>query len=436
MLFNQKEKGTMIMKRVLPAVLGVMVMAVTAYAGDPALKKRLDPIIDQAVKEQRVVGAVVLVARDGKIVYKKAAGLADREAKRPVTLNTQFRLGSLSKPITTAAVLKLSDAKALRLDDPITKWLPDFQPKLPNGTTPDINVFNLITSTSGLGYTYLEAENGPYHQAGVSDGFDRQVASLDENLKRISQAPLLFEPNVDWSNSVSFDVLGAVLKKVGKGALPQVVTRTVTGPLKLKNTGFYPKNRNNVATPYVKAGPKPHRIAKNEALPLGKSALTLDPERIFDKKIYPSAGSGLVATAGDYVKFLETIRTGKPDLLERETFLSFTTNSLGGKTPDQLEKGWGFGYGVEVLRDPEFVKDKPAVPSIFTKGTWKLSGEYGSHFWVDPDEGLTVVVLTNTAMAADQGRFPDEIARAVYGPDHKIAAPAPAPASAAPATSK
>lgn len=423
------------MKRgILTAALGLTAMAATAFAGDAALKKRLDPVIDQALKEQRIVGAVVLVARDGKIVYQKAAGLADREAKRPVTLNTRFRLGSLSKPLTTAAVLSLSDAKVLKLDDPITRWLPDFKPKLADGTAPDINVFNLITNTSGLNYKFQEEESGPYHKAGVSDGFDISVASLEENLKRISRTPLLFEPNSDWNDSVGIDVLGAILEKVGKGTLPEVIARTVTGPLKLKATEFYPKNRKNVAAAYVSASPKARRVTGSEAVSFGTSDLIVTPDRVFDKKIYPSGGSGLVSTAGDYLKFLETIRSGEKSIFDRETNLAITTNSLGLKVPAQLEKGWGFGYSVQVLRDPAYVKDKPAVPSIFSKGTWRLNGEYGSHFWVDPEERLSVVVLTNTIVTG-KSSLADDIARAVYGPDREVAAePVPAPAAASPAT--
>ncbi len=405
------------LKRIVSGIVGVIAIAASAFAADVTLKSRLDPVIDRAIKDERIVGTVVLVARDGKLIYKKAAGLADREARRPVTLDTQFRLASLTKPIVAAATVALADAEIFRLDDPVTRWYPEFKPKLADGREPDVTVYQLLSHTAGLGYGYLESGKGPYHQAGVSDGFDRSVPSLDENLKRLAKAPLLYEPGTGWSYSIGYELLGGVLENAGKGRLPAVLQRTVTKPLGLKATTFTPADKKRVAAQYAFAIPRPKRLADSDTIDVGKSPLPVAPGRVFDRKAYPSAGAGLVGTAEDYLKFLEAIRQGGTPILDSAAVYSFTTNSLGLITSPALGKGWGYGYGVAVL------KNQGLAESLHGVGTWRLSGEYGSHFWVDPQAGLTVVVLTNTAGAGTQERFSDDITRAVYGPERKIAQP-------------
>src|SRR5436190_1825983 len=126
-----------------------------------APRARIDAAIDRALAEHRVVGAVVLVAHEGKLVYQRAAGFADREAQRPMQIDTLFRLSSVSKPIVSAAALALVDRGKLALDDSVTKWLPAFRPKLASGELPAITVRQLLSHTSGLGYRFAEAPGAP-----------------------------------------------------------------------------------------------------------------------------------------------------------------------------------------------------------------------------------------------------------------------------------
>src|SRR5690349_2499091 len=146
-------------------------------------RARVDAAIDQAIAQKRIVGAVVLVRRDGKLIYQRAAGFADRESKRAMQVDTVFRLASVSKPIVTAAALALVDKGKLSLDDAVTKWLPDFRPKLANGAMPKITVRQLLTHTAGLGYKFAEKTGTAYYQAAVSDGFDDLRISLDEEVR-------------------------------------------------------------------------------------------------------------------------------------------------------------------------------------------------------------------------------------------------------------
>ena len=128
--------------------------------------------IDQALADKRIVGAVVLIAQDGKIIYRRAAGVADRERGVAMRENAVFRLASLTKPIVTAAALRLAELGRISLSDPVTRFLPAFRPALPNGAVPTITLRQLLTHTAGLAYGFLQPPDGSYHRAGVSDGFD------------------------------------------------------------------------------------------------------------------------------------------------------------------------------------------------------------------------------------------------------------------------
>ena len=208
----------------LACALGTLV----AHADSSALKPKVDAVIDQAIAENHIVGAVVLIAQDGKTVYQRAAGLVDKEQNKPMQVNALFRLSSVSKPIVTMAALTLVDRKKLSLDDPVTQWLPDFKPKLADGTTPTITIRQLLTHTAGLGYKFTEKPDGIYHQAQISDGFDDVRIDLSEELRRLASVPLFNAPGKEWRYSLSMDVLGAVIERVTGKPLGTAVADLVT----------------------------------------------------------------------------------------------------------------------------------------------------------------------------------------------------------------
>jgi CubicO group peptidase (beta-lactamase class C family) len=161
---------------------------------DSVFADRLNQVIDRALSENRIIGTAILAARDGNVVFSRAAGLADRASGRPVRGDTVFRLASMTKPIVSAATLVLVERGKIQLDDPVTRWLPNFRPALPDGRQPTITVRHLLTHTAGLNYGFKEAANGPYHRAHVSDGLDQPGLSIDENLRRLASVPLLHPP--------------------------------------------------------------------------------------------------------------------------------------------------------------------------------------------------------------------------------------------------
>ena len=369
-------------------------------------RSRIDAVIDRAISEQRIVGAVVLISRDGKLVYQRAAGLADREAKRPMQIDTVFRLSSVSKPIVSAAALALVDQGKLSLDDPVTKWLPDFRPKLATGAAPPITVRQLLTHTSGLGYKFAEKPGTAYYQAGVSDGFDELRISLDDNLRRLASVPLFSAPGEAWRYSVSIDVLGAVLEKAAGKALPQVVADTVTQPLGMRDTGFWAKEPARLAVPYHDSKSAPAKMEDPYVMAFGEGGrMTYSPSRALDPKAFPSGGAGMVGTAPDVMRLLEAIRTGGKPIMSAATAASMMRNQIGslpGPGP-----GTGFGFGGAVVVDPAAAHTQSAK-------TWQWGGVYGHSWFVDPERKLTVVALTNTALEGMWGKFTTDLRDAVY----------------------
>lgn len=379
-----------------------------ATAPDAALAARLDKVIDQAITEQRLVGTVVLVARDGKIIYRRAAGLADREAGLPMTQDAVFRFSSVTKPFVSAAVMKLVEDGALRLDDPVTRWLPDFRPKLADGTEPVITVRQLLTHTSGLTYGLAEKTSHPYHTLGVSDGIDLSDITLDENLRRLGQAPLAFPPGSAWRYSLAIDVLGGVVEKATGKPLPEVVAQTVTRPLGLVDTGFVARDPARLTATYFNAQPAPKRMTDNLDVPIGPTAVRFAPSRATDPAAFPSGGAGMVGTADDVLILLETLRKGGAPILKTATVVQMMNDQVGVQAATQ-GPGWGFGYGWAVLDDPAVAKTPQAA------GTIAWGGVYGHNWFVDSQNRLTVVIMSNTAFEGMNGRFTTQVRDAVYG---------------------
>ncbi|HTV23208.1 MAG TPA: serine hydrolase domain-containing protein [Polyangiaceae bacterium] len=393
-----------------PAATTTGTVSAPVSARDEALQLRLDAVLDAAIGEERIVGTMVIVARDGAVVYRRAAGFADREARRPVRDDTLFRYASLTKPLVSAAALALVDAGKLGLDDPVAQWLPAFKPRLADGRTPVITVRQLLTHTAGLTYNFFEREGGPYHRAKVSNGFDDARISLDENLARISEVPLAYEPGTRWGYSVAIDVLGGVVAKAGGGSLEEVVRRLVTEPLGME-AAFSAVDRARVATPYADGAPRPLRMADPQSIPYVGSPMIFSPSRSFDDRAFASGGAGMTGTAGDYLKFLEAIRTGGAPILKPETARAMTSNQIGSIDVRIMSGGkWRWGFGFALLDAPEPGGTPQAA------GTYRWGGVYGNHFFVDPAQKLSVIVLTNTALAGMSGAFPDAVLRAVYGP--------------------
>ena len=370
-----------------------------------SLAAAVDAAITSALNDKRLVGTVVLVARDGEIVDRRAAGFADRENGLAMREDTIFRLASVTKPIVTIAAMRLVEQGRIGLDDAVTRWLPDFRPRLLDGGEAIIRIRHLLSHTSGLTYSFSE-EDG-YLSAGVSDGLAEPGLSLAENLRRIASAPLRFAPGSDWQYSVAMDVLGGVIEAETGLQLGEAVAELVTKPLGLADTAFSVRDRSRLAAAYMNASPEPALMGEDAQVMSLIGSIRFAPNRIFDPASYHSGGAGMAGTAGDVLAVLETIRRGGAPLLSTETVGMMTTDQAGGRR-QQYEPGSGFGFGWSVITDPA----EASVP--FAKGTLKWGGVYGHSWFIDPVNGLTVVALTNTTLEGMWGKFTVDLREAIY----------------------
>ena len=388
--------------------LACVLLGIAAQADSGALKQKVDAVIDQAIAEDRIVGAVVLVAQDGKVVYERAAGLVDKEARKPMQVDAQFRLSSVSKPIVTVAALALVDRKKLSLDDAVTKYLPDFKPKLADGTTPKITVRQLLTHTAGLAYRFTEKSDGPYHKAQVSDGFDDVNIDLAEEMRRLASVPLLNAPGSQWRYSLSIDVLGAVIERAAGQPLGAAVADLVTKPLGMTATSFVVDRAqaDQVATAYFNAPAGTARMADPQDLTSPLGAFVYSPSRAFDSKAHPSAGAGMIGSGPDVLRLLEAMRKGGAPVLQKSTAEAMFRNQVAGVPGQQPGSGFGFGGALVV--------DAAAMKTPQSPGTLAWGGVYGHTWFVDPAKKLTVVAMTNTTPEGLAGKFPGAVRDAVY----------------------
>ena len=366
------------------------------------MEKRLDATVNRAITENRIVGAVLIVRRNGELVYQTARGPADRESGRPMSLDTIFRLSSLTKPIVAATVLALLDAGKLRLDDPVARHLPGFSPGMPDGSAPDITIHHLLTHTSGLSSASILSAD---EQAA---GVDRWRLGTDEILDRLAALPLLFAPGTGWSYGPSIDVLGAIAGRLVGGQPEDAIRQYVTDPLRMIDSRFSVTDPARLAAAYADGpnGPvlmgDPHEVPNQWG-----SITTFDPGRIFDAQAFQSGGGGMAGSAPDFMTLLETLRTGGGEILKPET----VAKGLADQTPQLAHAqgpGWKFGYFGAWLDDPQ------AAQSPAPRGTARWGGIYGHNWFIDPTNGLSVLSMSNTGLEGSDGAYRYEVRNAVY----------------------
>lgn len=376
------------------------------------LQRQLDYVVRKALDCGQIVGVSVLVAQDGEVLFERHAGLADRERQLPVARDTQFRLASMTKPLVSAAALAQVERGTLSLDAPVTDWLPWFTPKLSDGRQPVITLRHLLSHTAGLTYGFLTPDNEPYRSAGVSDGIDESVLSLEDNLRRIAAVPLIYEPGSSWCYSVATDVLGGVLEAACGTDLGAIVKSWITDPLGMTDTGFRVENPRRLAQAYANAiqpGLPPRKMLEADAVQLeGCGPIQYAPGRIHNPEAYPSGGTGMAGTALDYLRFLETIRQGGRNILSSRSTALMTADVVDFLPELAAGPGLGFGLGFSIIRSPA------AAGTPRRHGSYGWGGVYGTSAFVDPEARLSVVILTNTALEGLTGVFPQHVTEAIY----------------------
>ncbi len=412
-------------------VLALVLVSVLALAGAPAAHAdtikagvsqerlaRVDAVLDSYVNEGRVMGVVALVLRDGKPVYERAVGWSDKEAGRKMTLDTEFRIASQTKALTSVAVLQLMEAGRLTVNDKAGKWIPSFERtsvsvRVPNSTTYSIvaakrpiTIRDLLTHTAGISYgkepqiASLYEAKGLGAAAGSGWYFNDKDEQLCALMERLGTLPFIAQPGEEWVYGYNTDVLGCIVEKASGEPLDAYLRAHITGPLGMKDTHFYlpPGERARLAAVYG-SGPDGKAVRMDDG-PKGQGMYVDGPRKAF------GAGAGLVSTARDYATFLEALRLGgalgKTRILSPHAVKLMTTNQNGDlKSP----KGLGFGYGFET-------HDQYGVSGMESVGSWGWGGAYGSYYRVDPAERLTVVLMYQ--LMPNETDFTDKFKATLY----------------------
>ncbi|MET4782690.1 serine hydrolase domain-containing protein [Glaciihabitans sp. UYNi722] len=367
---------------------------------------RIDAAIQGYIDEGRLAGAVTLVARHGRRVHRSVMGLDDIASRKPLALDTIFRIFSMTKPVTGVAMMILHDRGLWKPEDPIAKFLPELE-----------GAKVLIGLDADGAPTVADAHHAPTmselmtHTAGFSYGTDPQSAidrlygaaqvnqsgNLRELVQRIATVPLAYQPGTEWLYSLSVDIQGAIIERLTGMTLPEFFDEQIFAPLGMTDTAFF--------TPPEKVARRATLYSSGEGAPL----TVLDNPLLPDFDAVPSmasGGAGLLSTIGDYARFAQMLLNGgefdgarvvSAEGLKLQMANHVSDDILNGGFGvgnQRIRPGFGFGFDGAVFTDPLLAGVPVGV------GTYQWDGAAGTWFWVDPENDLLFVGLVQLLSAA------------------------------------
>jgi len=368
---------------------------------------------EKYIQNGKLAGIQTLVARKGKVVHFKSTGLRDVENNKKIEKDTIFRIYSMTKPITSVALMQLFEQGLFQLADPVSKFLPEFKnPKVfLSGSYPhfmtspaerEITIRDLLTHTAGLTYgfhyrtnvdhAYRKVWSGP---RGDNTDFSFPPLDLENFSKSIASLPLEFSPGDKWNYSVATDICGRLVEVLSDMTLDAYFSKYIFKPLKMKDTSFYvPKNKLSRFAACYERTPKEYlKLQDSGDAKSGYSSMPL----------HLSGGGGLVSTTEDYFNFCQMLLNGGlfegKRLLSRKTIELMTSNHLPGNQDmvtmgsegsfsEIRYKGVGFGLGFGVNIDLADTQNSGSV------GSYNWGGAASTFFWVDPKEELICILMT------------------------------------------
>lgn len=387
---------------------------------------KIKTVMEAEVEAGRLPGAVVMIARNGRLAYAEAFGFRDKAAGDRLGKDAVFRIYSMTKPLVSVGAMMLVEDGKIQLTDPVSKYLPDFRDlkvSTPRGNALGEQTYSLVPAerqptvqdllrhTAGLAYGEITTNTlvrAAYQKAGLfKPDFDYNTTDLtpDEFSARIGAAPLAYEPGTVWQYSLATDVLGRVVEKASGQRLAAFLEERLLRPLGMKETGF------------SVASDKTARIA--QAFPTDPASGV--PNRLIDGAMpkNDSGGAGGYSTAADYLRFgqmmLDGGRLDGTRILSRTTVELMTSDHLGSRikpiaTPGDLlmgVPGYTFGLGFTVRQEAGIA----GVPG--SKGEFMWAGYAGTFFWVDPKEDMVAVLMTQ-APGPSRAFYRREIKQLVY----------------------
>lgn len=338
------------------------------------------------------------MVRRGKVAWFKAQGMADREAAKSMPPDAMFRICSMTKAITSAAVMMLYEEGRFLLDDPVSKYLPEFKnPKVlvkpASGepytipATKQITIRDLLRHTSGITYHWNDDLGPMYEKAGVASGLLQYDGTIGDMVTHLAGQPLLFNPGDRFEYSLGVDVLGRLVEVVSGKPLDEFFRTRIFEPLGMKDTYFYPPENkiDRLATAYTYYPDKGLNRFPDTPIREGSFVYSADYPTRGPKKLF-SGGAGLVSTAMDYARLcqmmLDNGKVGNTHLLSRKTVELMTQDHLGKISTDM---GFGLGFGVEGVKGP--------LSELGSVGEYNWGGFFYTGFTVDPKEQMIVIFM-------------------------------------------
>ena len=367
----------------------------------PARLARIDAMCESALADGDVPGMVALVVRDGRIVYHKAFGMADSESGRKMKPDDIFRIASQTKAITSTAVMMLWEEGKFRLDDPISKYIPEFKnPQVLQSfryndtsytTVPaksEITIRQLLTHTAGLGYGFIDGDERMkmiYQKAGIIDAFTLDPIRIGDNVKKLAQLPLHFHPGEQYRYSEGLDVLGYFVEIISGMPFDQFLQSRIFQPMGMNDTYFY--------LPEAKAS----RLVSVQMPSEGKWVKVAGVGNVVNfpiegAKTFFSGGAGLCSTAKDYATFLQMYLNGGElkgtRILSRTTIASMMANQTGDLFTDK-DRYYGLAFGV-------LNEQGHASGGKGSVGTFDWGGYFNTSYFADPKERIIGVLMKQT----------------------------------------
>ncbi len=371
---------------------------------------RIEAFLKNEVEQKRLPGSMMIVARKGKIVYHNAVGYHDMDAKTLLQKDQIFRIMSMSKALTTTAIMILYEEGKIDLDDPLSKYIPEFKnPKVlvhynekdttyaavPAKKAPTVR--HLLTHTAGIPYSHPL-----YYKAGIPDFFSTQTITIEQTMRKLAALPLMHEPGERYTYGLNTDMLGYLVEVVSGMRFGDFLQKRVFDPLGMNDTGFY-----------VKKGQESRLMIQYTDDSLGLRRHPIRDEEIYPvctARSYESGGAGLTSTTLDYAKFLQMMLNGgsfnNQQILSRKTVELMCRNQIGDM--DTWGSGNKFGFGFEIMTD-----EGGAQKDAASTGALRWGGRNGSDYVFDPKEEL-LIVWTMQVVPTKQWSYTEKVRRMVY----------------------
>ncbi len=394
---------------------------------DPARLANITNYFQSYVDRGKIAGFSTLVSRGGEIAHFETAGMRDRERGLPMEKDTIFRIYSMTKPITSLALMMLYEEGHFQLNHAVSRYIPSFK-KLrvwASGTAQkydtkpcerEMTIRDLLTHTSGLtyGFMYEHPVDQLYRDAGI-EGANTVDLTLKEMVEAVAEIPLLFSPGEHWNYSVSTDVCGHLVEVLSGRPLDEFLTSRIFAPLGMVDTAFFvPKEKlGRFATNYFK-NPK---TGKSGIMDVGdETSSYAQPPKFL------SGGGGLTSTMTDYWRFCQMLLNGGEldgvRICSPKTIEFMTLNHLPrGKEMKEMSisafselaaEGAGFGLGFQVVLDPAVTQ------AIGSAGNFSWGGAASTYFWIDPEEDLIAILMTQLYPSSTYPLRP-QLQQLVYG---------------------